>query len=87
MDKVLPAKIFLLATALAFHSASAWQTHSSSSGLYIHSNDTFTVTLSDNSVLSGPPGSRHTIKFVVKSNVNGLSRYTARYVLKSFQKK
>jgi len=71
------AKICLLAALVFCNNAAAWRTHSSSSSLYIHSNDTFTVTLSDNSVLSGTPGSRHTLQFIVKSNVYGLSRYSA----------
>jgi len=75
----LKAKICFLAALAVFYAnnVAAWRTHSSSSSLYIHSNDTFTVTLSDNSVLSGTPGSRHTLQFIVKSNVYGLSRYTA----------
>lgn len=47
-----------------------WNTHSSASDLYIHSNDTFSLELDEEqaNTLRGAPGSRHNLRFILKNN-------------------
>ena len=57
--------LFLILTTLGSFASANWNTHSASTDLYIHSNDTFSLELSDEqpNSLRGPPGSRHNLKF------------------------
>ena len=63
----LKSPFFLLFVTTFGHFTKAdWNTHSSASDLYIHSNDTFTLELSDEqpNQLHGAPGTRHTLHFM-----------------------
>merc|ERR1712172_44544 len=65
-----PFLLLFVATTLAYLVKADWNTHSSASDLYIHSNDTFTLELSDDqpSQLHGAPGTRRTLHFILKNN-------------------
>ena len=64
----LKSPFFLFFVTITFgHFVKAdWNTHSSASDLYIHSNDTFTLELSDEqpNQLHGAPGTRRTLNFM-----------------------
>merc|ERR1712156_374836 len=62
--------LFLILTTLGSFASADWNTHSASTDLYIHSNDTFSLELSDEqpNSLRGPPGSRHNLKFTLRNN-------------------
>merc|ERR1712156_1362220 len=62
--------LFLILTTLGSFASANWNTHSASTDLYIHSNDTFSLELSDEqpNSLRGPPGSRHNLKFTLRNN-------------------
>jgi len=68
----LKSPFFLLFVTITFgHFVKAdWNTHSSASDLYIHSNDTFTLELSDEqpNQLHGAPGTRRTLNFILKNH-------------------
>jgi len=68
----LKSPFFLLFITITYgHFVKAdWNTHSSASDLYIHSNDTFTLELSDEqpNQLHGAPGTRRTLNFILKNN-------------------
>merc|ERR1712172_87506 len=65
-----PFLLLFVATTLAYLVKADWNTHSSASDLYIHSNDTFTLELSDDqpNQLHGAPGTRRTLHFILKNN-------------------
>ena len=61
-----PFLLLFVATNLVYFVKADWNTHSSASDLYIHSNDTFTLELSDDqpNQLHGSPGTRRTLNFM-----------------------
>merc|ERR1712051_905192 len=61
--------LFVISTLVYFVKADG-NTHSSASDLYIHSNDTFTLELSDDqpNQLHGAPGTHRTLHFILKNN-------------------
>merc|ERR1711971_48595 len=65
-----PFLLLFVATTLVCFVKADWNTHSSASDLYIHSNDTFTLELSDDqpNQLHGAPGTRRTLNFILKNN-------------------
>jgi len=65
-----PFFLLFVTTTLVYFVKADWNTHSSASDLYIHSNDTFTLELSDDqpNQLHGAPGTRRTLHFILKNN-------------------
>ena len=61
-----PFLLLFVTTTLVYFVKADWNTHSSASDLYIHSNDTFTLELSDDqpNQLHGAPGTRRTLDFM-----------------------
>ena len=61
-----PFLLLFVITTLVYFVKADWNTHSSASDLYIHSNDTFTLELSDDqpNQLHGAPGTRRTLHFM-----------------------
>merc|ERR1712051_1158868 len=65
-----PFLLLFVITTLVYFVKADWNTHSSASDLYIHSNDTFTLELSDDqpNQLHGAPGTHRTLHFILKNN-------------------
>ena len=78
--------LLLILAAASYSRLAAARTHSSADSLYIHSNDSFSLTLSAEHAnkLHGRPGDIIDLDFILSNKVPRYTQFVLRFVLLSF---